>query len=322
MSYPNVALSMFRDAHDRWGQRVNTTWPQLVTRLSRHDEGTKDGLALTCATFEGPRGNNTLIARSLIALDVETNKDTGEVPPPPDTFPDLLRAKRLTAAIWSTHSHTPEEPRWRAILPLSAPIQLASDPEALALDPFLTATVAAQLGVVDVCDRSKFGAASLMFLPRHPAGGTFYTSNTPGDPIDSADLLAVAQMVSEKVSADEAKVAAMRRRLELPPEIVEAIDAYNEANPLPECLTRYGYQRQRNRWKSPHQHGIGATTLLPDGITWVSFSESDADAGVGSRPSKRTSQAACWGTAFDLFKAYECGGNFREALRRAKEMGQ
>lgn len=323
MTYPNIGLTFFRDAHDRWGQRANTTWQQLVDRLGRHDEGTKDGPALTCATFNyvdpytehgRGRGNSTLATRSLIALDIETNKDTGVVPPPPDAFPDLLRAKGLAAAIWTTHSHTPDEPRWRAVFPLSRPIDL-TDPDNFALDPYLAPTVAAQLELVDVVDRSKFGAASLMFLPRHPPGTSIhYTAHTAGQPIETSELLAVAQMVSERVAADEAKVLAMRRAAEFPPEIVALLTAYNESHPLSEAFTRYGYQRQRGRWKSPYQHGTGATTILPDGLTWVSFSESDADAGVGNRPIKRTSQCACWGDAFSLFVHFEQRGSFRNAL--------
>lgn len=313
-----INLTFFADSHDNVGRAVTTTWGKLAARLTRHDEGNKDGPALACATFNGRRGNAALVARSLIALDIEANKITGEVPPAPQDMAGILAGKRLACAVWTTHSHTAAEPRWRAVFPLSKPIPLPDD-DARATDMFLSPTTAAQLGLAGVADRSKFGASSLMFLPRHPSGGEWYAKVFEGDPIDTDELMAISIMVSEKVQADEAKVAAMRARNALPPEILETIDAYNDVHALPDMLSRYGYRREGRRWKSQNQHGAGATVILPDGRTWVSFSASDADAEVGARPLRASSQAAAYGTAFDLFKSYECRGNFREALRRARE---
>lgn len=314
-----ISATMFADAHDNVGRAFTSTWGKLAERLSRHDEGTKDGPALTCATFNGRRGNTTLVARSLIALDIETNKITGEIPPHPADMAGILAAKRLACAVWSTHSHQTSEPRWRAVFPLSKPIPLPDD-DARATDMFLSPTVAAQLGLAGVADRSKFGASSLMFLPRHPSGGEWYAKVFEGDPIDTDELMAIAIMVSEKVQADEAKVAAMRARNALPPEILETIDQFNDMHPLPAMLIKYGYRKEGRRWKSRNQAGAGGTVILPDGRTFVSFSGSDADAGVGARPLRASSQAACYGSAMDLFRAHECNGSFREAIRRAKEI--
>lgn len=320
MPAPSLVISatMFADSHDNVGRAFTTTWGKLAERLSRHDEGPKDGAALACATFNGRRGNSSLVARSLIALDIETNKITGEVPPAPQDMAGILASKRLACVVWTTHSHKASEPRWRAVFPLSKPIPLPDD-EARATDMYLSPTVAAQLDIANVADRSKFGASSLMFLPRHPPGGEWYAKVFEGDPIDTDELMAISIMVSEKVQADEAKVAAMRARNALPPEIVAVIDEFNSRHPLPEMLAKYGYTRRGNRWRSPNQHGQGATVILNDGRTFVSFSASDADAGVGARPLKASSQAMCWGSAFDLHKDFECRGSFREALRRAKE---
>ena len=84
-------------------------------------------------------------------------------------------------------------------------------------------------------------------------------------------------------------------------------------------LARYGYIWQGGRWKSRHQGAgsIGATCTVPDGSRWISFSESDREAGVG-RQTNRELQAACWGDAFDLFVHYEHGGDFRAALASLK----
>lgn len=295
---------------------MTSSWQALAQRLSIHQEGEKDGLALTCAAFKrdvlpgyGIRGNANLLSRSLIALDIETSTATGEVPVPLPAVADYLAAKRLAAVLWTTHSHTPEEPRYRVLMPLSAPFPLPDE-----LDPFLAAITAANLELTGVADRSKHGAASLFYLPRHKPDAAFEVRVLEGEPIDLPELIAVATMTADMDAQEEAMQAALRRTYELPPELVEAIEAFNDAHPLPLMLARYGYQRQRNRWKSRYQHGQGATTILPDGRTFVTFSDSDAQAGVGTVPHKRTSQCSAWGTAFDLFKHYEHRGNFRQAL--------
>ncbi len=183
------------------------------------------------------------------------------------------------------------------------------------IDVHLSAVAANQIGMQSVCDPSKYGAASLFFLPRHHIEASdWYVCVTHGDPVDLGHLRTVALHVAQGIEQDAAREAAARAARALPPEIVARIEAYNAANALPVTLARYGYTRDGNRWRSRYQHGIGATTILPDGLTWVSFSESDALAGVGRRPLRSTSQCACFGDAFSLFVHYENNGSFRRAL--------
>lgn len=314
-----VPYALFANNEDRWGRGHAHLWLEVATSLARHHEGAKDGWALTCATFTGARGNVNLDRRGLIALDIETSKTTGAVPPAPADIVPLLAAKGLAGVLWTTWSHTSTEPRWRLVMPLSKALLCADVGE---VDPFLSWVTAAQLGLEDVADHGKFGAASLMYTARHPPGTDPHWSHVcAGDPVDADELLAVATMASEKVAMDDAQQRALKQSREMPPEILAVIEAYNNAHPLGEALVRYGYQRSRNRWKSRYQAAAstGATTILPDGFTWVSFSESDADSGVGHRPSKRTSQCSAFGDAFTLFQHYECRGSFRDALARAKE---
>jgi len=111
---------------------------------------------------------------------------------------------------------------------------------------------------------------------------------------------------------------AMRQASNFPPELHARILEYNATHPLVGQLQRYGYVRDGERWKSPMQHGIAATTILPDRLTWVTYSESDAAAGLGTRPS-RGSQCAAWGDAFALFCFYEHRGSMRNALRALEQ---
>jgi hypothetical protein len=304
-----ITCTFFRDSHERHGRRVTTTWTALAARMLRHDVGTKDGPAITCGTFRGRRSNATLVARSMVALDIETSPRTGEVPIPFDAMAAHLTGRRVRAVMWTTHSHTADAPRYRILMPLNVPLEYEPG-----VDPFLTAACAAQLGCHGVSDPSKFGLASLFYLPRHPAGASWQAQEIAGDPIDVGYLLTMATTMAERVAQDEAEIAARRRANALPPELLSIITEYNERNVIAEKLMQYGYRRDGVRYKSRYQHGIGATSILPDGKVWTSFSQSDADAGLGSKPQRPSSQCACWGDAFALFVHFEHAGNFRRAL--------
>lgn len=312
----SIPCTFYRDSHDNTGVRVETTWARLIERLSRHDVGTKDGPALACATFNGIRRNTNLVARSMIALDIEASQTTGEVPITFDAMVGYLTAKRVRAFVWTTHSHTDAMPRYRILLPLAAPI-----PYDAVTDTFLSAAAAAQLRCYGVSDPSKFGAASLFYLSRHPAGGVFQSQEITGDPVDTGLLLTMATTIAEKVAQDEAEIAARRRARAMPPELMAKIEAYNESHPIAERLTAYGYRREGTRWKSPLQHGQGATVILPDERRWVSFSQSDADGNVGASPMRASSQANAWGDSFALAVRWEHGGSFRRALAALPEGG-
>lgn len=305
-----INCTFFRDSFDRWGRRVSTTWDALAARCCDHRIGDKDGPALSCGLFSGARGNATLTHRTLVALDIETHRVTGEVPLDVIEAVRYLEQRHIRSVVWTTYNHTTDAPRYRVLLPLPAPIE--HDPET---DPFLSAVVAAELRFSGVADASKFGAASLFFLPRHAADAErWFAVSIDGDLMDIGRLQTAALMAAQGVARDEAEEAARRRANALPPEIVERIAAYNATHSLPERLERYGYRRNGNRWRSRYQHGIASTSILPDGMTWTSFSESDAQAGVGHRPQRASSQCACWGDAFALYVHYEHRNNFRAAL--------
>jgi hypothetical protein len=310
-----IRCTFFRDCHDRYGRAIAASWSNLAARCSRHDQGEKDGPALTCCTFQPgqPRGNRSVVARTLIALDIETNRKTGEVPPAFASTRDNLTIRRVLAVMWTTHGHTPELPRYRVLMPLARAIDYQPD-----IDPYLTASVAAQLNLHGVSDASKFGAASLFYLPRHPEAGAHATAVITGEPIDSGMLLTMATTIAQGVAQTEAEVLARRQAHALPPDVIKLVARFNELHPVARTLERYGYRRDGGRWRSRYQHGQGATTVLSDGMTWVSFSESDAAAGVGRRPLLQSSQCACFGDSFALFVHYEYDGDFRSALASLK----
>src|SRR5262245_35648313 len=303
-------VTFFRDSHDNRARRTTVTWDSLAARLTRHDVGPKDGPAIACATFNGERRSANVVERTLVALDIETNTSTGEVPPYAGLMAmKLRRTLGVKSILWTTHSHLAEAPRYRIVLPLERPI-----PYDRATYPHITFAVACELDLQGVADRSKFGAASLFFLPRHIDGNEHMAEVCEGRTMFNPQLETAATMMAQDVAMEEAERAALRRPSQFPEHLSALIQNYNATHPLADALRRYGYMREGQRWKSPFQHGIAATVILNDGMTWVSFSASDAAAGIGAVPS-RSSECSAWGDAFALFCHFEHGGSMSRALQ-------
>jgi hypothetical protein len=306
-----VRLSTVDGAHDNWPRQHKLPWDVLAARCADHRPGDKDGVALICGLFAPgeTRSSKTVLERELIALDVEQNKETGEVPPDPESVTHYLMAKRLAAVIWTTHSHTIELPRYRILLPLSAPLNVAQ--AGRALDKMYSAVTAANLRLNGVVDRGKFGAASLMYLARHKPGAAFWSHIVEGEPVNAPELHAVSYMANAKDQMKAAQRAALKATTEFPPEVRAKIDRFNSINEITDLLSEYGYRRAGDRWKSRYQHPTSqpATAIFPDHAMWCSFSESDKDAGLGT-----PSDECIFGDAFALFLHYAHGGNFRAAL--------
>jgi hypothetical protein len=147
------------------GDPERTTWPNFCGIISAFRRfGPKDGTGFCAARFkleddgrQVRRLKANLLARTAVALDIETSKDTRELPPTLDELAKRLKARGWAAALWTSHNHRPpNDIRCRVVLPLSEEI----DHELPA--PEIIGDV---LGVSDVLDRSKLGAASYFYLP-------------------------------------------------------------------------------------------------------------------------------------------------------------
>ena len=127
-------------------------------------QGQKDGPGFCAARFkleddgrQVRRVKENLVARTVIAMDIETSKITGELPPTSDELATRIEAIGWAAAIWTSHNHCPPNNiRCRCVLPISQEI----DHDLSAVE-----IVADDLGLAGVLDRSKLGAASLFYLP-------------------------------------------------------------------------------------------------------------------------------------------------------------
>lgn len=161
-----------------------TTWPHFLTRLQHPYTGaeTHTEFANLPKTRQGEikdahggfvgghldhgqRKKNSVHSRSLITLDLDT---------PPvdliDKLPDLLPCEWFC---YSTHSHTPENPRLRVVIPLTRDVTT---------DEYTA--VARRIGAdvgIDYFDDTTYEAHRLMYWPSHPADITPVAIHNQGE---------------------------------------------------------------------------------------------------------------------------------------------
>ena len=276
-----------------YGRHVHTTWGQLSDCLQQRREGEKDGPCFATATFTvEPSGSPevekvrrlkaNLTARTAIALDIEANKKTGELPPDLADVAGRVAGKGWACAAYTSHNHQPDaDVRYRLILPMTA---------AVAADLPCPEVVASRLGLLGVLDTSKVGAASLFYIPSTPPGRLLLhqTVNVDGVPLDACGLLQAADSLQRARAAERERITAaahaeaVARRAErlaagFDPDdsLIEKLRAHYD---LAAVLEAHGYDRAGSKFRHPaSSSGLhGADIKLFGGIERV-FSHNATD---------------------------------------------
>jgi hypothetical protein len=311
------------------GDPEATTWGEFASVFTWRREGQKDGPNFIPARFAlEPDGRHVrrlkrnLIARTAVALDVETDKATGEIPPPVNEVVARVRNAGLAAVIYTSHSHRPQAPRYRILVPLSA--EIAPDLPA----PEVAADL---LGVAGVLDRSKIGAASLFYLPSGEYGQLDHheTTTLDGAAIDAAwmqdkagAILAQRQAEADRLAAEAHAEAAARRAAKIaagfdPDDSL--IERLRSRFDLGAVLLAHGYDRAGAKYRHPNSASgcYGADIKLLGGIERVYSHNATDPLHAGNLP------AWCGGcTAIDAFDAVvilDFGGDRRKALHDLAE---
>ena len=120
------------------------------------------------------RKADTVVCRSMLTLDV----DHAET----DFINNFISNCPYAAALYTTHSHTPEEPRCRVIIPLTEDVSSA---EYVALARFF----ASEWGI-DQFDECSYKPNQLMYWPTTPANGEYIYKEVIGDWFDPQKYLA------------------------------------------------------------------------------------------------------------------------------------
>lgn len=173
----------YRNESLEWSELLDRIRPAYHTRetvleyrkMSKKEQGRVKDVGGFVGGYlqEGKRNNLSIVKRSMITLDIDFapvgfwNK-----------VQELLPGNRI--AMYSTHKHTPERPKYRLIVPLSREI----DPDEY--EP-LARTVASMLGI-DYFDDTTYQAARLMYWPSTPKDGVYEMYEQDGKDLDP-DLL-------------------------------------------------------------------------------------------------------------------------------------
>ena len=311
------------------GDPERTTWGQFGSVFTWRREGQKDGPNFVPSRFVlEPDGRHVrrvkrnLVARTATALDVETNKETREIPPPLSEAVTRLRSTGWAAVAYSSHSHRPDAPRYRIVLPLSA--EIAPDLPA----PEVTADL---LGLAGVLDRSKLHAASLFYLPSGEYDHLDHheTVLIDGAPIDGAwmqdkagAILAARQAEAERVAALAHAEAAARREAKIaagfdPDDSL--IEKLRSRFDLGAVLLAHRYDKAGTKYRHPNSTSgsYGADIKLLGGIERV-FSHNATDPlHAANLPSWCGGVTAL--DAFDAVTILDFGGDRNKALRGLAE---
>lgn len=233
--------------------------------------------------------------------------------------------------IYSSPHARPGDLRWRIILPLDEPQPF--DVWYDAQRAFFAFMEARGLAM----DHALARAAQPVFLPNvpleHVKSGTklrgedgkplhyvTMTSGTeaPGLPLDGGPVGDGIAAIRQRRRDDERlrerirQEAEARRSNKPRGDGASLMEDFNAANSVTSMLELCGYEqspRNPEDWKSSHQTGETFATRVV-GSKWISLSQSDVSAGVGT-----TFKEGCFGDAYDLYVHYKHGGDHKAAYR-------
>lgn len=167
-----VPVALFERVTDKTPQESVVEWTRLVGMLTHHDVRTgKDGRLWSPVAY-GPtkaRAARNVAEVSCLVLDFDDGARPEELTP-------AWEEEGLEFVIHTTHSHKPEEPKWRAVFPLARPVPA----EAWATTyPKLTAHLAGGRA-----DRACKDVSRIYYLPSCKPGAEAFAEHNKGRPLD------------------------------------------------------------------------------------------------------------------------------------------
>jgi hypothetical protein len=229
---------------------------------------------------------------------------------------------------YSSSGATPENRKWRVLIPLAGVLSGADYELAqTALFDLLHANGIHPDGALARCGQP-------IYLPNVPLGKRnpdltpiFYQHCIVRGGMLRLDAdSAIRQEIDRRLEqyrlaaeqADRARAERERQRAERRqkfPDQVSPVDAFNADHTIEDLFARYQYERRGSSQHYRSRYQTSPSFATQNFVThWVSLSGSDAAAGVGKSKSLGEN-SYCWGDAFDLFVHYEHDGDFDKAVR-------
>ena len=322
--------AIVEDGRPALGECETTTWANFGGVFWYRREGPKDGPCFVTSRCRlEPDGRHVrrlkrnVIARTAVAMDIESNKKSGEIPPELDDAVACIKAKSWAAVVYTSHNHKPEAPRYRITLPIS---------EEIGPDLPAPEIMADQLGLRGVLDSSKVNAAALFYLPSAEPGCLDHHKSLviDGMPIDAEWLRghcwrasAERQAEAERLAAQAHAEAEARRQAKLAAGFDPDDSLIEKLRPhfdLEQVLLAHGYDRQRRaKFRHPNSTSgsFGADIKMLGGIERV-FSHNAID------PLHADNLPSWCGTVtaldvIDVVTILDFGGDRTKALRELAE---
>src|SRR5690606_17042840 len=157
----------------RW-KPGTVTWEELLTWAENPADAKECGNYVLGRLDGDTRGKNTILSRSALTLDADTARLSL-----PDEVDLVLPCASLVHTTWT---HSPDQPRYRVIIPLSRDVT----PE----EYHALAVVVMQLLGWDQFDPGSVQPERYMFKPSAKHRPWYRWSATPGDPLDVEPWLA------------------------------------------------------------------------------------------------------------------------------------
>ena len=177
---------------------------------------------------EGRRRSGHVLARTMLTLDADY---AGQ-----EFIEDLQALFPYAFAAYTTHSHTPEQPRWRLVIPFSKPIS------ADACDA-LGRITANDIGI-DLFDDSTYEPERLMFWPSTPDDGEYRFILQDAPLMDPEEILAGRPFWQDASTWPESSRQQHTRKKHAerqgdPHNKPGAIGAFNRAYTVPEAIEAF-----------------------------------------------------------------------------------
>jgi hypothetical protein len=229
---------------------------------------------------------------------------------------------------YSSSGATPENRKWRVLLPLAGVLTGAEYEAAqTALFDLLHANGIHPDGALARCGQPIYlpnvplakrnpDLTPIFYQHRIIRAGTLRldAASAIRQEIDRrAEQHRLAAEQAERARADRERQRAERRQKF--PDQVSPVDAFNADHTIEDLLMRYQYERRGSSQHYRSRYQTSPSYATENFLShWVSLSGSDAAAGVG-KPKSLGENAYCWGDAFDLYCHYEHDGDFDKAVR-------
>ena len=167
-----------------WKDRRSPTWAALCHRLTDHRVGDKAGPCFTPATFRGTKRLKSEADEIGVAvLDLDDGaRSLAEIKA-------AVGRRGWAGIVYSTHSHAPDHPKYRLVIPLARPWRAADYPTQDAANAAWRDRVEALAAALRLHhDPACTDTSRLFFLPRHAEGATSETAVIDGAPCDVWNL--------------------------------------------------------------------------------------------------------------------------------------